>query len=48
MMDFGIRISARKNRELVASYEERAEAEGQSAFALARTDYFDGKDLLSK
>ena len=31
-----------------AIYEERAAEEGQSAFALARTDYFQGKDLLSK
>ena len=31
--------------DLRAFYEERAEKEGQSAFALARTDYFDGKHL---
>jgi hypothetical protein len=31
-----------------AIYEERAAEERQSAFALARTDYFNGKDLLSK
>lgn len=31
-----------------AIYEERAAEVGQSAFALARTDYFDGKDFLSK
>jgi hypothetical protein len=34
--------------DLRAIYEKRAAQEGQSAFVLARTDYFDGKDLLSK
>lgn len=30
-----------------AIYEERAAKERKSAYALARTDYYDGKDLLS-
>ena len=34
--------------DLRAIYEERAAKEQKSAFSLARTDYFDGKDLLSK
>jgi len=34
--------------DLGAIYEERAAKERKSAFALARTDYFDGKDFLSK
>jgi hypothetical protein len=33
---------------LRAMYEELAEAEGQSAFTMARSDYFNGNDLLSK
>ena len=32
---------------LRAIYEKRAAKEGQGAFALARMDYLDGKDLLS-
>lgn len=34
--------------DLGALYRQRADNEGTSAFALARQDYFDGKDLLSK
>ena len=31
-----------------AVYQERAAKEGKGALALARSDYFKGKDLLSK
>ncbi|HUE98906.1 MAG TPA: hypothetical protein VMN99_06605 [Anaerolineales bacterium] len=34
--------------DLGALYQERAANQGKSAFALARTDYFNGKDFLSK
>lgn len=40
--------AALANPDVRALYEERAAEERQSAYALARTDYFDGKDFLSK
>jgi hypothetical protein len=40
--------AAMADPDMRAIYEESAAEEGQSAFALARTDYFNGKDFLSK
>ena len=44
----GYAQAALADPDLRAFYEERAAKEGKSAFILARTDYFDGKDLRSK
>jgi hypothetical protein len=40
--------AAMADPDVRAFYEERAAEEGQGAFALARIDYFNGEDLLSK
>jgi len=40
--------AAMADPDVRAIYEERAAEEEQGAFALARMDYFNGEDLLSK
>ena len=40
--------AAMADPDVSAVYQERAAKEGKGAFALARSDYFKGKDLLSK
>ena len=40
--------AAMADPEVCAIYQERAAKEGKGAFALARSDYFKGKELLSK